>query len=112
MFDQTDFIWVDLDGDLAYDCVAGGVGEPIVYASGMIDWTEIMDLPPTNATEFELKVQACDKKDSAGKDGNCGPEALGNVTVGNILLEVRKVNGRNIWENQYVARSLLFCPSL
>ena len=101
-FDQTDFIWVDLDGDLAYDCVEGGVGEPIVYASGMIDWTEIMDLPPTNATEFELRVQACDKKDSAGKDGNCGPEALGNVTVGNILLEVRKVNGRNLWEGQYV----------
>jgi hypothetical protein len=101
-FDQTDFVWVDLDGDFAYDCVEGGVGEPIVYASGMVIWDSIGDLPPTNSTEFDLRVQACDKKDSADKDGNCGPFIEGTLTVGNIFVKVMKVNGQKLEDDEFV----------
>ncbi len=108
--DEGDFIWVDLNCDEEFNTVSCAVCEPIVYISNTIPWTTIWDLPPTNDTATNFKVQALDKKDCADKAGNWGPEIIGPVRIENIVAAVWKVNGRKV-ENNYTGADLAL-PSM
>ncbi len=100
--DERDFIWIDLNANNRYDIDVVSVdgnnhyAEPIVYTYRDITWGNILDLPPTNSSQFDVLVKASDRKDSAGKDGNWGPEYIGKLKVSNIQIKVQAINNRNI----------------
>jgi len=115
--DSKDFIWIDMYpvmndnvvaqvGDKQYTHIPAPAttidegGEPIIYAADYFVWTEILKLPPTNNSMYDIKVKAQDKNDSANKEGNWGNELTSPIRISNIEIAVWGVNGRAI-ENNY-----------
>jgi len=81
-----------MNEDGTYQCLSDGVGESVVYASGIFNW----DLRPINNMDLIVEAYANDRKDSAEEDGNSGKATNSMTRVGNIEAEVQWVNGYSI----------------